>query len=448
MTADQISALGPAFAAFLAPFEACFVDSATVAHMRAYCRGLLSDLPRKSVEPIALAAGTAVRTLQEFLRDHVWDHSDMLGRLRRCVAGLPAMREPDELGTVGIIDETTVAKKGTKTPGVQRMYCGAAGKVENCILTVHLAVARGRFKTLVDADLYIPKSWDADRDRCREAKIPDSAVHRTKSVMALEQVARARADGLRLDWLVFDEAYGGAPAFLAELDAAGRRFVGEVPASFRGFTVRPPSGRPTAGKRADSLVRRSPAFRRQGWATVSLPRQTLAPQVWQAKAARVYPSSRRRAGERAYWLIVARQPESGEVKYFVSNAPNDTPVATMVRVGFTRWNVEHGFRAAKSELGFGHFEGRSYVGLMRHMALCLLTMAFAADHAAGLRGEKSGDHAGAGVPGAQPRLPDLAAPPAGRPGLGPRQRRHPVPPIPQPRRPRVPPTRLAARVAL
>ena len=195
MTADQIAALGPAFAAFLAPFEACFVGSATVAHMRAYCRGLLSDLPRKSVEPIALAAGTAVRTLQEFLRDHVWDHADMLGRLRRTVAGLPAMRAADELGTVGSLDETTVAKKGTKTPGVQRMYCGAAGKVENCILTVHLAVSRGRFKTLVDADLYIPKSWDADRKRCRAAKIPDSAVHRTKSAMALEQVARPAPTG-------------------------------------------------------------------------------------------------------------------------------------------------------------------------------------------------------------------------------------------------------------
>src|SRR4051812_8698863 len=190
MTAERIAALGPALAAFLGPFEGCF-GAPSAAHLQAYCRGLLSDLPRKSVEPIALAAGTAVRTLQEFLRDHVWDRADMLGRLRRRVAGLAAMREPDELGTVGIIDETTVAKKGTKTPGVQRMYCGAAGKVENCILTVHLAVARGRFKTLVDADLYIPKGWDADRKRCREAEIPDSVVHRTKAVMALEQVARA-----------------------------------------------------------------------------------------------------------------------------------------------------------------------------------------------------------------------------------------------------------------
>jgi SRSO17 transposase len=456
MTAEQIAALGPALGAFLAPFQECFVGVPSAAHLQTYCRGLLADLPRKSVEPIALAAGTAVRTLQEFLRDHVWDHADVLGRLRRTVAGLQAMRAADDLGTIGIIDETTVAKKGDKTPGVQRMYCGAAGKVENCILTVHLAVARGRFKTLVDADLYIPKSWDADRRRCRAAKIPDSAVHRTKSAMALEQVARARADGLRLDWLGFDEAYGGVPAFLAGLDAAGQRFVGEVPASFRCFTVRP-AGRSQAagyrrrapGKRADSLVRRSPAFRRQEWTAVSLPRQTLAPQVWQAKAARVFPSSgRRRAGERAYWLIVARQPDTGEVKYFVSNAPPDTPVATMVRVGFTRWNVEHCFRAAKSELGLSHFEGRSWVGLMRHMALCLLTMAFAADRAAGLREKKSGDDAGAGVPGAQPRRRRLAAPPAGRPGPGARERGHPLPPIPKPRRPRVPPARLPAEVAL
>ena len=143
MTAEQIRALGPAFAAYPRRFEPCFVDSSTVEHRHTYCRGLLSDLPRKSVEPIALAAGTAVRTLQEFLRDHVWDHR----RMRDCLHGRLAQRLAellgDDLGTVGLLDETSVVKQGTKTPGVQRQWCGAVGKRENYIVTVHLGVAGG-----------------------------------------------------------------------------------------------------------------------------------------------------------------------------------------------------------------------------------------------------------------------------------------------------------------
>jgi len=99
---------------------------------------------------------------------------------------------------------------------------------------------------------------------------------------------------------------------------------------------------------------------------------------------------------------------TGEVKYFISNAPAHTPVEKLLRVAFTRWNVEHTFRVAKSEIGFGHFEGRSYVALMRHMILCLVVMGFVAEQTDRLRGEKSGDHDRASVPSAEPALPDLA----------------------------------------
>src|SRR3954470_19340624 len=112
MTPEQVAALGPAFATYLREFEDCFVHDHTVEHLHTYCRGLLSDLPRKSVEPIALAAGTAVRTLQEFLKDHVWDRRAMRDRLHRHVAEKLAAAPGDDLGTVGLIDETSVVKKG------------------------------------------------------------------------------------------------------------------------------------------------------------------------------------------------------------------------------------------------------------------------------------------------------------------------------------------------
>src|SRR5271166_5056250 len=120
MTEQEIADLGPAFASYLGRFRACFGQRRIAAHFDTYCRGLLSDLPRKSVEPIALEAGTAVRTLQEFLVTARWDHQrarDLLQQhLAESLAALPA----DAVGTVGVIDETSCRKWGDQTPGVQR----------------------------------------------------------------------------------------------------------------------------------------------------------------------------------------------------------------------------------------------------------------------------------------------------------------------------------------
>ncbi len=412
MTPEQMMALGTAFAVYLRLFVDCFVHQRTIAHLHAYCRGLLSALPRKSIEPIALACGTAVRTLQEFLRDHVWDQFRMRSQLQQRLAGSPMLEVADELGTIGVIDETSNAKKGTKTPGVHRQWCGSLGKVENCIVTVHLGVVRGRFKTLVDADLFLPKAWSDDRKRCREAAIPDDVVYRPKWRIALEQLDRAAANGLALSWLTFDEYYGSKPAFLEDLDGRpGMYYVGEIPRNFRCLAVRPRGKKPKKGwkgKRADNLARFSSAWNRRDWHGVSLARLTLDKQEWEVRAGQVYLVRRGDLSDRTYWLIVARNVATGEVKYFISNAPADMPVEKLLRVAFSRWNVEHTFRVAKSEIGFSHFEGRSYVALMRHMILCLVVMGFVAEHTDRLRGEKPGDHDGAGMPSVEPTLPNMA----------------------------------------
>jgi SRSO17 transposase len=420
MTPKQLMALGTSFAAFLRSFEVCIAYRPTVGHLHSYCRGLLSDLPRKSVEPIAAACGTAVRTLQEFLRDHVWDHVRMLDLLQQRLLGLPVLQLPqaaDELGTIGVIDETSVAKKGTKTPGVRRQYCGASGKIENCIVTVHLAVVRGLFKTLVDATLFLPRIWSDDRERCREAKIPDDVVYRPKWRIALEQVARALANGLSFDWLTFDEYYGGKPAFLADLEAYAARglfYVGEIPRNFRCLTKRPRGKKPRTGwrgKRADNLVRFSSAWNQLDWRGVTLMRLTLDTHEWDVRAGQVRLVQNGEMTNRTYWLIVARNLATGEIKYFLSNTPADTPVEKLLRVAFCRWNVEHAFRVAKTEIGLSHFEGRSYVAMMRHMVLCLVVMGFVAEHTDRLRGEKSGDDDGTSVPGVEPTVSNLASEP-------------------------------------
>jgi len=428
MTPEQVEELTPAFADFLQQFLFCCGYTQTFDLLGVYCRGLLSNLPRKTAEPIALAAGVAVRTLQEFLRDHLWEYTQVRDQVQQHVAVTLSGQPGDDLGTVGIVDETGTAKKGTKTPGVQRQWCGEVGKLENCIVTVHLGVSRGRYKTLIDADLFLPEAWDQDRDRCREAGIPEDLRYRPKWQIALGQWDRARANGIPCDWLTFDENYGDKPDFLAGLDQRGQRYVAEVPKAFRCFS-RPPQGRRPrrgwAGQRADDVVRHSPLFHQQPWRRMRLTRQTVGPQVWDVKAAQVWLARDRRPTPRTYWLIVARNVATGEVKYFVSNAPARAGLQRLLRVAFCRWNIEHVFRVGKSEIGFRHFEGRSYVGLMRHLVLCLLTGAFVAEQTERLRGEKkSGDHAGASMPRSEPAVRGLVGQTAGDDARRPHGRRH------------------------
>jgi SRSO17 transposase len=138
MDADEIEALGPALDAYLSEFDDCFGRVEPRAHLRTYVAGQLSGLPRKSVEPIALAAGVPPRTLQQFLSDAKWQQGMMRDRLQQLVA-----RDHADPLAVGLIDETSAPKKGDQTPGVQRQHCGATGKIDNCVVTVHLGYATG-----------------------------------------------------------------------------------------------------------------------------------------------------------------------------------------------------------------------------------------------------------------------------------------------------------------
>src|SRR5262245_21019415 len=352
MTPEQIQALGPAFADYLQQFLFCCDYTQTFDLLGVYCRGLLSDLDRKTCEPVALAAGVAVRTLQEFLRDHRWSFPQVRDQLQRHVAAAVADLPADDLGCVGLHDETGTVKDGRHTPGVQPQYCGEVGKVANCIVTVHTGLAHGRYKTVFDADLFLPESWDRDRERCRRAGIPDDVRYRPKWQIALGQLDRALSHGIAFTWFTFDEGYGAKPGYLQGLEHRRQRYVGEVPKAFRCFGRRPGPGR--AASRADDLVRHSPRFHRQPWQLVRLARQTVGEQAWEVKAARVWVAW---GGEQTYWLVWARNVRTGEEKYFLSNAAADEPVERLVRVGFCRWNVEHGIRLSKAEIGFRHFEG-------------------------------------------------------------------------------------------
>jgi SRSO17 transposase len=452
MTDGQVAALGPAFADYLSGFRRCFLTGSTFKHFQTYTRGLLSDLPRKSVEPIALTAGGAVRTLQEFLTHHRWDRQRMRDEVQRRVARehlpAPGQKASDDVGVVGIIDETSVPKKGDKTPGVQRQHCGASGKTDNCVVSVHLVASCGCFRTLLDGELYLPEqTWHEDRQRCQEAHIPDSVVYRPKWEIGIGQVKTALGNGVRFDWITFDEDYGGKPQFLYDLDALGLLYVGEVPPSFRCWPSFPPYcsyQAPFSAKRADNAAIWGKPFVKQKWRRFKLHRQSLPAQTWEVRAAQVWLQKdgrtnhpRCRPTDRTYWLIVARNVQTGEVKYFISNAPPKTSLQKLLKVAFCRWGIEHVFRVAKSEIGFDHFEGRTYAGLMRHMTLCQVVMLFVAEQTTRFRGEKSGavgTNDGANGAGAQRRVPELAGPTLQGFPDRPRRLRDSVPPKAEPGR--------------
>src|SRR5437870_2915040 len=168
MTTDQILSLRTELAEFLGEFADCFGRSEPRLKLQTYVRGQLGQLPRKSVEPIALAAGMKPRTLQEFLASDEWDEDRLVGHTQRLVA-----RDHGDPQAIGVIDESGHPKKGQQTPGVSRQYCGNTGKIDNCVMTVHLTYTSfdGQFRTMLDSSLYLPKSWHEDRERCRQAKI-------------------------------------------------------------------------------------------------------------------------------------------------------------------------------------------------------------------------------------------------------------------------------------
>jgi SRSO17 transposase len=411
MTEQQLEALGPALDDFLRPYLFCCGYTQSFAHLHTYCKGLLSDLKRKTVEPIARASGCAVRTLQEFLRDHLWQFAQVRDRLQCRVADVLPTLPADDLGIVGLIDETSALKSGTKTPGVQRQYLGCVGKIANGIVTVHLGVCKGRYKTLIDADLFLSKEWAADKDRCAEAGIPEDLVYRPKWKIALEEIDRALAQKVPLDWLTFDEEYGKAPEFVTGLDRRMLRFVGEVPKILSCLAAAGSPSRPAAavkGRPAAAVVQTAPAFLKQRTQKVKLLQQTGGQQVWEVKAAQVWQVQDGTWSQRTYWLIWAKNLATGEEKYFLSNAPATAKLERLVRVAFRRWNVEHGIRLAKGEIGFTHYEGRNYTALMRHQTLCLLMLTFVAEHTEQLRGEKPGADDGAGVQWLEPSVRGVA----------------------------------------
>lgn len=380
MDLAELRSLRPALDRFARKFDDCIKTRPSRAHLRTYLNGQLGPLERKSIEPIALNANVSPRTLQEFFSIHRWDERSVGKRHRSLVA-----RDHGDDNAIGVIDETSFAKKGKKTAGVQRQHCGSTGKTDNCVVTVHLGYVANDFHALLDGDLYLPEeTWSKDRKRCREAGIPDDVVYRPKWKIALELLQRSRHEGVPMRWVTADEVYGRVREFRRTVAGLGLTYVAEIPASITGWTKPHRAGDATKARPVSKLwLRGGPT-----WTKYQIKQTDKGPVVWEVRETRFFPRNDGDQGEEERLLIV-REVLTGEVKYFLANVSAEVPLKTLLFVAFSRWHIERLFEDGKGEVGFDHFEVRCYRSLMRHLVLTTLSLYFLCEQTQRLRGGKS-----------------------------------------------------------
>ncbi len=167
MTLEQIAALGRKTTSFLALFADCFGRRDARELLGVYVKGQLSNLHRKTAEAIALQFDAAPRTLQRFLESIKWDQEKLRDRCQKIVAQQHAHVE-----AIGCVDESGTAKSGKATVGVARQYNGNRGKVDNCVVGVHLSYSAAGFQVLLDSTLYLPEDWANDPERRKKLTFP------------------------------------------------------------------------------------------------------------------------------------------------------------------------------------------------------------------------------------------------------------------------------------
>lgn len=336
--------------------------------MRDYVRGLLGPVGRKNSWQIVEHAGhDTPYGLQRLLSWCQWDPDEIRDDLQGYVA--ERLGQPDG---VLIVDDTGFLKKGTVSAGVQRQYSGTAGRTENCQIGVLAAYASAKGRALVDRELYVPRSWTEDPDRCRAARIPEGKPFATKPELARAMVQRALDSALPIAWVTADAAYGQEWHFRRMLEEAGVSYVLAVPKSQQ---VKSPAG----SWRSDHVLTGAPA---EAWERISCGDGAKGPRVYDWAAAQL-PAIDGAKSTHYRWVLARRslaRPE--EIAYYLAFAPADAAVAELVRVAGARWAIEECFQAAKSECGLDQYEVRRLVGWYRHITLAMLAHAFLAAMAA------------------------------------------------------------------
>jgi SRSO17 transposase len=382
--------------AFAARYLPRFYRQEQREHALTILRGKLTGLPRKTTAPLATQAGQHRRPLQLFLGAGGWDDDAVRAELRRHVA--------EELGHADaafILDSSAFAKKGEASCGVARQWCGRLGKLDNCQVGVFLAYAAPRGKALLDARLYLPADWAADRDRRAKTYVPGDVTFAEKWRLGLELLDAARSD-LPGTWVVGDDDFGRCRELRAALRLRRLRYVLDVPCN---TLVRDPAQRRPASReggrprlpefeRVDQWVARQPGGR---WRTVKVRDGAKGPMRVKVLLATVQTKEEDgRVGGRERLAVLRTCEPKPRTWYTLSNA-RDERRAVLARVHGQRHQIEELLEEGNGEVGLSHYEVRSWVGWHHHITLSLLALWFLQVERLRLGGKNAGGDGGPGA---------------------------------------------------
>ena len=373
--------------AWLAPFLEAFGHKVRQRWAPVYVRGLLGPAERKSVQPMAARVAPAdCDQLHHFISSPAWRTDPVAAVLAREADRL--VGRPD---AVLIIDDTALPKKGEHSVGVARQYAGVLGKTANCQALVSLTLARGEVPVPLALQLYLPKAWCQDRARCDKAGVPaECRAFRSKGAIALAELDRLRAAGVRFGCALADAGYGSSAAFRRGLAARVPLWAVGIPKTQKVYsaTVRLiwPATQATGRPRRHGVPNQRPVaaevvLKRAPWRPIRWRQGTKGPLTasFAARRVRVADGPQSQNGHRLpgeeLWLVGERR-SSGERKYYLASHPAGTPLQTLAATVKARWACEQAHQQLKEELGLDHFEGRSWAGLHHHALMVLVAFAF------------------------------------------------------------------------
>ncbi|MGF0304582.1 IS701 family transposase [Rhodococcus rhodochrous] len=350
------------FTAFCSRFAHRFSRVESRRRMVAYVRGLLAEVERKNGWTLAEATGDAgPEGMQRLLNFYAWDGDGLRDDVREVVVEAIG----DEKAGVLIVDETGFLKKGNTSAGVARQYSGTAGRIENSQVGVFLAYASDRGRALIDRELYLPKAWTEDRDRCRDAGIDDDVEFATKPELAQSMLERALDAGIPFGWVTADEAYGQVGRLRMWLESRGVAHVLAVPKTQMVVSMQ------LRQRRAHTVIAELDA---SAWQRLACGDGAHGPRVYDWAAAPIRPI---REPGRGHWLLARRSlTDPDEIAYYICYGPAETPLAELVRVAGSRGAIEECFQTAKNETGLDHYQVRGYTAWYRYITLSMAAAAF------------------------------------------------------------------------
>jgi SRSO17 transposase len=364
--------------AFVIPFASSMASDEQRRHALEYLTGLLSKLEHKTAEGIAYLHDRERQGLQKFIGTSPWDHSPLSLKLAREVG--EELGEPD--GVI-VFDPSGFVKKGAKSVGVARQWCGRVGKTENCQVGVYMAYVSRREHALVNARLYLPEEWTKDRGRCKAAGVPREVGSRTRHELALEMLDEHGAV-LPHAWVAGDDEMGRPSGFRLKLRGRGERYLLAVPSNTWVRDVEaPPPERASRGPRPWSPFLRADRWREalpeSAWTTVEVrdgEKGPLAVDVVKRRVRARTPTNG--TGPEELLLVVREVQHDGTFKhdYYLSNADPGTSLAELARVTRAAHRIEECFRRAKSEAGLADYQVRTWPAWHRHQILALLAAWF------------------------------------------------------------------------